>query len=188
MRETRICPVDSWAVSRVSFEADGVRAGAERVEGEWRSSGHTVPAAAPEELVEKVARAEAKRFVAKKDYAAAGIPAAKKGKAPETLAVYEVTPEKATSPTVVTFLAAAPPMVAVEVTGRSEAMLVDKTLLDDLKGLAARLRASGLGIPTPALPATRTPAPPTPTNVPAAASSPAPAAKRTPKVKAAAKS
>src|SRR5439155_4254758 len=32
LRETRICPVDSWSVSRVSFEANGVRAGAERVE------------------------------------------------------------------------------------------------------------------------------------------------------------
>jgi hypothetical protein len=179
LRETRICPVDSWAVSRVSFESNGVRAGAERMEGEWRSSGHAVPAALPEELVEKIARGEARRFVAKKDYASAGIPVAKKGKAPESLAVYEVTPEKATSPTVVTFLPAAPPMVAVEVTGRSEAMLVDKALLDDLTGLAARLRASGLGMPTPVLPPTRTPPPPTPIAAPAASPFPTPAAKRT---------
>jgi hypothetical protein len=112
--------------------------------------------------------------VAKKEYAAAGIPVAKKGKALEPLATYEVTPEKATSPTVVTFYPAnasgAAAMVAVEVTGRSEAMLVDKGVLDDLKSLAARLRASSLGVPTP------TSVPGAPTAAPAAPTAAAPAA------------
>jgi hypothetical protein len=179
LRETRVCPVDSWSVSRVSFEANGVRAGAERVEGEWRSGGRTVPASAPEELIEKMSRAEARRFVAKKDYASAGIPVAKKGKAPEPLAVYEVTPEKATKPTVATFYPAsngAAPMVAVEVSGRSEAMLVDRLVLDDLKALAARLKASGQGVPTPTMPPAPTAAAPT-AGPQASATKPAPAKK-----------
>lgn len=157
-REVKAFPVDSWTATRVSADVGGVVAGAEKVEGEWRSSGRTVGAAVVEDLVDRLSRVEAKLFVGKKDYSSRGIPVAgKKAPPPTPLASFEVTVEKETEPRLVRFFPASEldgsPVVAVEVSGRSDAMLADRSALDDLAALAEKVRAAASGAkgtPTPA--------------------------------------
>ena len=38
-RESRVAPVDTFTLRRVSFSADDLRAGADKVDGAWRSAG-----------------------------------------------------------------------------------------------------------------------------------------------------
>ncbi|MEO6324368.1 MAG: DUF4340 domain-containing protein [Thermoanaerobaculia bacterium] len=148
-RESKICPTDTWSVTRVVFAADALRAGAERLEGEWRTAGKTVPSSAAEDLIDRVTRAEAMGFIARKDYATNGIVAAK-GKNPTPLATIELTTEKSAVPKVVSFLAAGDKRLAVEVTGRAEAMLVERALLDELKAAAEHLKKAA-DAPSPAV-------------------------------------
>ncbi|MDL1952322.1 DUF4340 domain-containing protein, partial [Acidobacteria bacterium ACD] len=58
-RETKICPLDTWNATRLSVDLGGTVGGAEKVEGEWRSGGRTVPATAVEDLLERLSRIEA---------------------------------------------------------------------------------------------------------------------------------
>jgi hypothetical protein len=172
-RENRLCPVDSWAAVRVTYESGDVRAGAERVGGEWRSGGKTIGAALAEDLVDRISRAEAKGFVGRKDWAAHGIAVGTpKGKVAAPLARVEILKEKQKDPAVVSFYAAAPlgttPVVAAEVTGRADALLVEKSVLDDVRQLAQKLKSAPSETPTPVPPAKRAKdAPKSATKVPA---------------------
>ena len=158
-RETKVLPADSWTVTRVSFDAGGERVGAEKVENEWRSMGKPVNATVVLDLVDRLARLESKAFVGKKDYAAHGIPVAVKGKVPTPLATMEILREKETTPRTAVFYAAEPAadtaMAAVEVTGRMEAMLIDRSALDELKALATKLKSVAAAGPAPIAPAAK---------------------------------
>jgi hypothetical protein len=164
MRESRLLPVDAFRVRKVEFEAGELRAGAEKVDGEWRSGGRVIPPSPVESLVGRVSRAESRGFVSRKDYAARGILSGQKGAKP--LARIEISEEKAPAPAVVQLWTAAPlegsPVLAAEVTGRADALLVEAALLDDLRRDAEKLRDAGkegARTPAPALPAPATTAP-----------------------------
>ncbi len=166
MRESRLLPVDAFRVRKVQFEAGDLRAGAERVDGEWRAGGRVIPPAAVESLVGRVSRAESRGFVSRKDYAAHGILSGQKGAKP--LATLEISEEKSVAPAGVKFWTAAPfeghPVLAAEVTGRADALLVEAALLDDLRRDAEKLRdAAKEEMGTPKLP----PAKPSPAAKPA---------------------
>ncbi len=157
-RENRLCPIDSWAAVRVAYESGDVRAGAERVGGEWRSGGKTIPATLPEDLVDRISRAEARGFVARKDWAAHGIASGTpKGKVPTPLARVEILKEKQKEPAVLSFYASTPlgttPVVAAEVTGRADTLLVDRSVLDDVRQMAQKLKSAPNETPTPIPPA-----------------------------------
>ena len=140
-RERKICPVDVWATERVALDAGGDRCGAERVEGEWRSAGKTVPSTAVEDLLDRIGRIDATAFVARKDYPALGLPAAGKKLPPPSMSV-EVT-SKGEGPRSLRFYdapAASTPSLVVEVSGRGEAMRVERTAVDELKALAAKIK------------------------------------------------
>jgi hypothetical protein len=172
MRESRLLPVEAFRVRKLQFEAGDLRAGAEKVDGEWRAGGRAIPPTAVESLVGRVSRAESRAFVSRKDYAARGILSGQKGTKP--LATLEISEEKAPAPAVVKLWTAAPfegqPVLAAEVTGRADALLVEAALLDDLRRDAEKLRDAakeGKGTPAPravtASPAAK-PAPPPPRN------------------------
>ncbi len=147
-RETHLVPLEVFQLRRVQFESGDMRAGAEQVEGEWRSGGRSVASSLVENLVGILSRAESRAFVARKDYAAHGIVAGRKA-AP--LATVDVLAEGDASPRTLTFRPASgdggPPAVAVEVSGRPDALLVDATVLDDLKRAATRLRDAQMEAP-----------------------------------------
>ncbi len=183
-REAKICPIDTWSVLRVSFDSAGTRTGAEKIEGEWRSSGRPVPSTAVEDLLGRLASIETKAFVARKDYAAHGIPATAggPGKPPKNAATpistMEVLVDGRLTPSVVKFYAVAPvgvspatAMVAAEVSGRSDAMLVERSAVEELDKLAVTLRTRASETPTPGT-AKAAPAP----SVPVATPSTSPAA------------
>jgi hypothetical protein len=147
-RELRPLPVDVFRTVRIQFESGDLRAGAEKAEGEWRSGGRTVGASLVENLLGVLSRAECRAFVAKKDYAARGISAGPKA---VPVASLEVLEEGGASPRTARFFPAAagggPAVVAVEVTGRSDALLLEAAVLGDLKREAARLRDAALAPP-----------------------------------------
>jgi hypothetical protein len=134
-RETRVAPVDTFALRRVSFSADDLRAGADKVDGQWRSSGRSVTALHAEGLAEVLGRAEGRGFIPAK---------AGKAAADKALATVDVAGEaEGTARTVVFYPAPAgspPGLVAVQVTGRPERLLVEKTVLDEIRREAAALR------------------------------------------------
>jgi len=182
MRESRVLPVEVFRVRKVLFEAGDLRAGAEKVEGDWRSGGRVVPASAVEELVGRLSRAESRGFVARKDFAARGVTAGQKGAKP--IATIEVLEEKAEAAQVAKIWTASeaggPALVAAEVTGRSDALLVEAAVLDDLRRDATALRDAALAAATP--PATTPVAAPAPKALapasPAAPAAPAPPMKK----------
>lgn len=163
-RETRLLPLDVFRVRRVQFDAGPLHAGAEKVDGEWRSADRAPSAAVVEAFLGVLSRAESRGFVAKKDYAARGIAAGPKA-AP--LGTIEILVEGDVSPRIVTFFPAAsgsgPAVVAAEVSGRPDALLVESAILEDLKREATRLRDAAKEAPKP-----------TPPTAPAPASSPTP--------------
>ena len=178
-RESRLLPLDVFRIRRIQFESGELRVGADHLEGEWRSGGRTVPASIPEGLVGVLSRAESRGFVSKKDYAARGIVS---GKKTVPLATVEILMEGEASPRTLTVFPAAGgggPLVAVEVSERPDAVLVDATFLDDLKREAARLRDAQKETPKSTLKATPG-ATPTETPEPAPTKTPsrAPAKKR----------
>jgi hypothetical protein len=140
-REARVLPVDVFRVRRVQFDSGDLHGGADRVDGEWRSGGRSVAASLVENLVGRLARAESRGFVVRKDYAARGIPASPKA---SPLATMEILEEGSPAPRTARFLPAAvaggPTVLSVEVSGRPDAILVEAALLDDLKREAVRLR------------------------------------------------
>lgn len=170
-RETRILPIDVFRTRRVQVDAGTIRAGAEKVDAEWRSGDRTVGASPVEALLGSLSRAESRGFVARKDYASRGILAGPKA---SPLATVEILEEGDVSPRTVAFFPAAPgdgpPTVAAEVSGRPDALLLDAAILEDLKREAVRIRDAEK--------ASKTPAPPTPSaGTPAATSTPPPGAK-----------
>jgi hypothetical protein len=139
-REGKLLPVDLPALRRVSFAADETRAGAEKVEGAWRSAGRDVPANIAEALGGSVARAEVKSFFPRR------VGKAAKEKPVATL---ELLTEGEGPARVVSFYEA-PSGIAgylAEATGRPEPMLVERTVLDDLKRQASALRDAAVGKP-----------------------------------------
>jgi len=137
-RETRVAPVDTFTLRRVSFAADDLRAGADKVDGQWRSSGRAVSALHAEGLAAVLGRAEGRGFVP--------APTGKAGKSgsEKPLGTVDVAGEAAGTAETATFYAApagsAPGLVAVAVTGRPERLLVDRSVLDEIRREAAALR------------------------------------------------
>jgi hypothetical protein len=146
-RESRVAPVETYALRRVSFAADDLRAGADKVDGQWHSSGRAVSALHAEGLAAVLARAEGRGFVP-----------AKVGKAaPERpLATVEVVGEAEGTARTATFYAApaasSPGLVAVGVTGRPEQLLVERAILDEIRREASALRDESVGKPQDAKP------------------------------------
>jgi hypothetical protein len=139
-REGRVLSVDLPGLRRVSFVADELRAGAEKVEGAWRSAGREIPASVAEALGGSVARAEVKSFLPRRSGKAA------KDKPVATL---ELLSEGETPPRVVSFFETPSGVTGVlaEATGRPEPMLVDRAVLDGLRREAAALRDAATGKP-----------------------------------------
>jgi hypothetical protein len=137
-REGHVLPVDLAALRRVSFAADELRAGAEKVDGSWRSAGRDVPANTAESLGGDISRAEVKSFLPRRS----GRAAKDKG-----LATLEIVSGDETPARIVTFFDAPPGVsgVLAEATGRPEPMLVDKLVLDDLRRRAVALRDAATG-------------------------------------------
>jgi hypothetical protein len=137
-REGHVLPVDVPTLRRVSFVGDELRAGAEKVEGSWRSAGREIPAEVAEALGSGIARAEVKSFLPRRS----GRPAKDK-----PVATLELLSEGETTEKVVSFFDAPPGAVGVlaEVEARPEPMLVDKAVLDDLRRAAAALRDAASG-------------------------------------------
>ncbi len=136
-REGKVLPVDLPALRRVSIAADELRAGAERVDGAWRSSGRDIPARIVEALGSTVARADVKAFLPKRSG---------KSLKEKPLATLELLTEGETPLRVVSFFESpGPPGVLAEVTGRPEPMLVDRAVLEDLRSQAAALRDAAAG-------------------------------------------
>jgi hypothetical protein len=158
-RETRLLPLDVFRARRLQFDAGALRVGAEKVDGEWRSADRAPGAAAVEAFFGVLSRAESRGFVAKKDYAARGIAASPKV-AP--LASVEILEEGDASPRSATFYPASPgggpAVVAAEVTGRPDALLVEAALLEDLKREAVRIRDAAKEAPKPSPPPAAAPA------------------------------
>lgn len=158
-RESRVAPVDTFTLRRVSYAADDLRAGADKVDGEWRSSGRAVTALHAEGLAAVLARAEGRGFVP-----------ARNGKTPaeKPLASVEVAGEAEGSARTASFYPApagsSPGLVAVQVTGRPERLLVEKTVLEEIRREAAALRDEAEGKPKGAK--TKAPARPEPTPAP----------------------
>ncbi|MCK6683087.1 MAG: DUF4340 domain-containing protein [Thermoanaerobaculia bacterium] len=152
-RETKVLPLDSWTVTRFMIEMGDFRTGAEKIEGLWRSTGKRVPTGTVEDFLDRIARLEAKVFVGKKDYAAFGIPVPKKGATVLPLGSIEIRDEKSTQPRTLTFIPASPlqsePAVAVEVSGRSDAMVLGKSEMTELLMLARKVKDAALAEPAP---------------------------------------
>ncbi len=153
-RESRVAPVDTFMLRRVSFSADDLRAGADKVDGQWRSSGRSVSALHAEGLAAVLGRAEGRGFVPAKP----GKPAADK-----PLATIDLAGEAEGTARTATFFAAPAGAVAgllsVQVTGRPERLLVEKTVLDEIRREAAALRDEAEGKPKDAKAKVKAPAP-----------------------------
>ncbi|HEY3348706.1 MAG TPA: DUF4340 domain-containing protein [Thermoanaerobaculia bacterium] len=134
-RESRVSPVDTFTLRRVAFSADDLRAGADRVDGAWRSAGKPVTALHAEGLAAVLGRAEGRGFVPAKP----GKPAPEKA-----LATVDLAGEAEGTARTATFFPApagsAAGLVAVQVTGRPERLLVEKTVLEEIRREAAALR------------------------------------------------
>ncbi len=141
-RESRVFPVDTFALRRVAFASDDLRAGADKVDGNWRSAGRSVAALHAEGLAGVLGRAEGRGFVP-----------AKPGKQPaeKALATVELAGEGEQTARTASFYPApvgsAPGLLAVAVSGRPERLLVDRSVLDEIRREAAALRDESEGKP-----------------------------------------
>jgi hypothetical protein len=138
-RETRVAPVDTYALRRVSFAADDLRAGADKVDGQWRSAGRPVAALHAEGMAAVLGRAEGRGFVPSRP----GKPAAEK-----PLATVEIAGETEGTARTATFFPGPAPagsLVAVQVTGRPERLLVDRAVLEEIRREASALRDEAEG-------------------------------------------
>ncbi len=149
-RETRVLPVDPWNLLRMTFESEGLRTGFERVEGEWRSAGNAIPSSLAEDFVDKVGRTDVKRFLPRKEWAALGVTGVKK-KPPVPAATLSVIAEGDKDPRdVKVYLSpalAAQKEVLLEVTGRTDGLLVDASFWDDVRALAAKVKTAATAVP-----------------------------------------
>jgi hypothetical protein len=141
-REKRLFPVDAWSASRVSVEAGALRIGAERTEGDWLSAGKPVPAAAVDDLLDRIGRTEGTEFVARKDFPAYGLGGPGR-KLPTPAIVAEVTPRGETPRTMKFYEAVAAGSRAagfvVDVSGRADALFVERAAGDEIRALAAKV-------------------------------------------------
>ncbi len=153
-RESRVAPVETFTLRRVAFTSDDLRAGADKVDGQWRSSGRDVTALHAEGLAGVLARAEGRGFVPTKP-----------GKAPpeKPLATVDVAGEGDGTTWTATFYPApagsSPDLVAVHVTGRPERLLVDRSVLDEIRREAVALKDEAEGKPKDAKARAKAPEP-----------------------------
>lgn len=144
-REVRLLPLDPWLVTRVVFESGALRAGAEKIEGTWRSAGREVEGRIADDVIERVSRAEVRRFVPVKELASIGLATVRR-KAPVPAGAVEVLLEKAKDPVRAVFFVPkeleADKLVAVQVSGRGDTLVVDAIVWDDLRSLASRLKTA----------------------------------------------
>ena len=151
-REGRLFPLETWLVTRVVFESEALRAGAEKLDGTWRSAGREVEGRIPEDLLERLGRAEARRFVTAKDLASIGLASVRR-RAPVPAGSVEVLLEKAKAPVRIAFFTtpplAAEQLVAARVDGRGDTLVVDASVWDDVRSFAVRLKAAGAAGPIP---------------------------------------
>jgi hypothetical protein len=144
-REHRLLPVDTWLVARVVLDAEPLRAGAEKVEGTWRSAGREIDRKLAEDLVDRLARADVRRFVAPKELGTIGLATVRRKK-PVPAGSVEVLLEKAKEPMKVDFFTpaelAAEGAVAAQATGRGDTIVVDAAVWTEVLVLAERLKAA----------------------------------------------
>ena len=149
-REGRLLPLDTWLVTRVVFESETLRAGAEKLDGIWRSAGREVGASIAEDVLERLSKAEVRRFVASKDLATIGLAPVRK-KQPVPAGSVEVLLEKAKQPLRVDFYTpvqlAAEKSVAARVSGRGDTILVDASVWEDVRSFAGRLKTAAAAPP-----------------------------------------
>jgi hypothetical protein len=149
-REQKLLPLDTWLATRVVFESGSLRAGAEKVEGTWRSAGREIDGRLAEDLVDRLGRAEVRRFVATKELTAIGLATIRKKK-PVPAGSVEVLLEKAKEPVRIDFYTpaelAAGKVVAAQVTGRGDTLVVDAAVWEDVRTFASRLRTEALAPP-----------------------------------------
>ncbi len=152
-REGKVLPVDAWTVDRMSFEMGDSRLGAEKVEGQWRTSGKKLSSTVVSDFLDRIGRVEAKAFFGRKDYAAYGIQSSPK-KPPVAVAKLEIRDERKKDPWILQFYSSAPfagePAVAVEVSGRGDTMLIERSALSELNDLAEKIRKNATATPAAA--------------------------------------
>jgi hypothetical protein len=163
-REGRLLPIDTWLVTRVVFEGGALRSGAEKLEGTWRTAGREVEGRIAEDLLERLSRAEVRRFVAAKDLATIGLAPVRRKK-PVPAGSVEILLEKSKEPIRVDFHApaqlAGEKAVAAQVSGRGDTLVVDGAVWEDVRSFASRLKTAASGAPA------KEPAPGERTGIPA---------------------
>jgi len=144
-REGKLLPVDTWLVTRVVFESGALRAGAEKLDGAWRSAGREIEGRIADDLLDRLSRAEVRRFVPAKELASIGLATVRRKK-PVPAGTVEVLLENAKEPTRVDFFVPseleAEKLVAVQVSGRGDTLVVDSGVWDDVRSLASRLKTA----------------------------------------------
>ncbi len=155
-REGKLLPLDPWLVTRVVFESGALRAGVEKVDGAWRSAGRDIEGRIADDLLDRLSRAEVRRFVPAKELASIGLATVRRKK-PVPAGTVEILLEKAKEPIRLEFFA--PPelapekLVAVQVSARGDTIVVDSQVWDDVRSLASRLKtapaAQAPGTPVP---------------------------------------
>ena len=130
---------------RVVFESEPLRAGAEKLDGKWLSAGREIEGRPPEDLLDRLSRAEVRRFVAAKDLATIGLAPVRRRK-PVPEGSVEILLEKLKDPTRVEVFAtpelAAEGSVAARVTGRGDFLVVDAAVWDDVRTFAGLLKTA----------------------------------------------
>ncbi len=144
-REGKLLPLDTWLVTRVVFESGALRAGAEKLDGAWRSAGREIEGRVADDLLDRLSRTEVRRFVTVKDLATIGL-ATTRRKKPVPVGTVEVLLEKAKEPMRADFFVSreleGEKLVAVQVSGRGDTLVVDAGVWDDILSLAGRLKSA----------------------------------------------
>ncbi|MBK9088395.1 MAG: DUF4340 domain-containing protein [Holophagales bacterium] len=144
-REGKLLPLDTWLVTRVVFESGALRTGAEKLDGAWRSAGREIEGRVADDLLDRLSRTEVRRFVPVKELATIGLATVRRKK-PVPAGKVEVLLEKAKEPIRVDFFVSreleTEKLVAVQVTGRGDTLVVDASVWDDILSLASRLKSA----------------------------------------------
>lgn len=144
-REGKLLPLDTWLVSRVVFESGELRAGAEKLDGTWRSAGREIEGRIAEDLLDRLSRTEVRRFVPAKELPAIGLATVRRKK-PVPTGTVEILLEKAKVPLRIDFYVPreleADKLVAAQVSGRGDTLIVDAGVWDDVLSLASRLKTA----------------------------------------------
>ncbi|HYN44010.1 MAG TPA: DUF4340 domain-containing protein, partial [Thermoanaerobaculia bacterium] len=144
-RQGKLLPLETWLVTRVVFESPALRAGAEKLDGAWRSAGREIEGRIADDLLDRLSRTEVRQFVPAKELATIGLATVRRKK-PVPVGMVEVLLEKAKEPIRVDFYVSqeleAEKAVAVQVSGRGDTLVVDAGVWDDILSLANRLKAA----------------------------------------------